>query len=625
MIMKKSYSFMCLIVFIVLLSTLVGCGQSINSINNTTTINDSNNGIDEYSSNVRTEEQKTNDSTINVAEPDTNKDTNSSLLKPTGEILFSSERGGDRDLYTINADGSNLKLLLDLPSLEGHGDWAPDGNQIVFFSDMSGNRELYKIDISIEITPIRLTNSAGMDHLPDWSPDGNSIVFESTRTGSSQLFIMSNDGSNLRQLTNTNSKNKAPVFAPDGKTIAFTSWVNGTQHMATINLDELMTIRIDEYPTIFINDRKNTGYIDYLFDGSKVAFHGKVGSRTQIHVMNVDGTDEHQLSNDTKRTLWVPVFSPDGQWIAYDSEGSFSTGEIYIMDIEGNNIIQVTDDPSSDWGPDWRPVSQHKKILFDSDKDGDREIYTVDEDGSNMTQLTDNKTTDGLAFWSPDNNRIVYFSDQDGDDDIYTMNSDGSNKTQLTFNETSDRAATWSHDGQTIAFVSSRTGNQEIFIMNQDGSNQRQLTFNSTKDFWPAFTPDDEYLTYTTFYKTQDTYLVKVSEDDGDILLPILLRKDTSRCEYSPDGTKIAFSSKVNSNWDIYVMNNDGSNINRITYSLKDEWVPTWSADGSSLLFSRESGYRASIIMVNLDTLEEKVILPSDSQNWRPLMIFTVD
>jgi|LGVE01.1.fsa_nt_gb Tol biopolymer transport system component len=617
MIMKKLYSFMCFIVFIIILSTLVSCNQTIDSSNNITSINNSIN---------QTPELKTNESTVNVAESDSINDNDSALFAPTGEILFSSERGGDRDLYTINADGTNLKLLLDLPSIEGHGDWAPDGNQIVFFSDMSGNRELYKMDISKEIVPIRLTDSAGMDHLPDWSPDGDSIVFESTRTGSSQLFIMSSDGTNLRQLSNTNSKNKAPVFSPDGKAIAFTAWVNGYQHMATINLDELMTIGIDEYPTIHINDRKNTGYIGYLFDGSKVAFHGKVGSRTQVHIMNSDGTDEQQLSNDTKRTLWVPVFSPDGQWIAYDSEGSFSTGEIYIMDIEGNNIIQVTDDPSSDWGPDWRPVSQTKKILFDSDIDGDREIYTVDEDGSNIIQLTDNKTTDGLAFWSPDNNRIVYFSDQDGDDDIYTMNSDGSNKTQLTFNETNDRAATWSHDGQTIAFVSSRTGNQEIFIMNHDGSNQRQLTFNSTKDFWPAFTPDDEYITYTTFYETQDTYLVKVSEeDDSDMPIPILLRKDTSRCEYSPDGTKIAFSSKVNLNWDIYVMNNDGSNVTRITHSTKNEWVPTWSADGNSLLFSRESGYKASIIMVNLDTLEEKVILPNDSQNWRPLMMFTAD
>ena len=162
--------------------------------------------------------------------------------------------------------------------------------------------------------------------------------------------------------------------------------------------------------------------------------------------------------------------------------------------------------------------------------------------------------------------------------------------------------------------------------MNQDGSNQRQLTFNSTKDFWPAFTPDDEYITYTTFYETQDTYLIKVpKEDDDNMPIPILLRKDTSRCEYSPDGTKIAFSSKVNSNWAIYVMNEDGSNVNRITHSTKNEWVPTWSADGNSVLFSRESGYKASIIMVNLDTLEEKVILPSDSQNWRPLMMFTVD
>jgi len=121
--------------------------------------------------------------------------------------------------------------------------------------------------------------------------------------------------------------------------------------------------------------------------------------------------------------------------------------------------------------------------MFQSDRDGDNDLYVMNVDGSGVIQLTDNPASDegDFAGWSPDGRRIVFSSRRDGGDlDIFTMNPDGSGVTQLTRNDfIEDDDPVWAPDGKHIAFHSTRPGTEEIFIMNADGSDPIQLTFNS--------------------------------------------------------------------------------------------------------------------------------------------------
>jgi Tol biopolymer transport system component len=109
------------------------------------------------------------------------------------------------------------------------------------------------------------------------------------------------------------------------------------------------------------------------------------------------------------------------------------------------------------------------------------EIYVMDADGSEQTQLTDNDVSDSSPSWSPDGEKIAFASERDGGG-IYVMNADGSDVTRLTDsanNDEDDLFPSWSPDGEKIIFASTRDedGNYEIYTMNaDDGSDVTRLT-----------------------------------------------------------------------------------------------------------------------------------------------------
>ncbi len=129
------------------------------------------------------------------------------------------------------------------------------------------------------------------------------------------------------------------------------------------------------------------------------------------------------------------------------------------------------------------------RIAFTSDRDGNVEIYVMDVDGSNVIRLTNNPTPDLFPVWLPDGSRIAFSSDRDGNDGIYVMGADGSNVIRLTNNPAFDRDPAWSSDGSRIAFTSDRDGNSEIYVMDADGSNVIRLTNNPAFDTFATWSP----------------------------------------------------------------------------------------------------------------------------------------
>ena len=126
------------------------------------------------------------------------------------------------------------------------------------------------------------------------------------------------------------------------------------------------------------------------------------------------------------------------------------------------------------------------QIVFDSFHDGDWEIFVMDVDGTNVRQLTTNDDGDYNPDWSPDGKEIVFYSNRDGDAEVFVMDADGTNVRQLTTNDDGDLSPDWSPDGKEIAFNSDRYGDYEIFVMDADGTNVRQLT---QKGFSPDYKP----------------------------------------------------------------------------------------------------------------------------------------
>ncbi len=115
-------------------------------------------------------------------------------------IAFASSRAGARQLFVMDADGSNIRQITDLSDMGGRSAWSPDGTRLAFYRGEFGNRNIYVINVDGKGL-VQLTN--GGDNLgPSWSPDGNWIAFTSFRDGNNEIYIMHPDGTGVTRLTN---------------------------------------------------------------------------------------------------------------------------------------------------------------------------------------------------------------------------------------------------------------------------------------------------------------------------------------------------------------------------------------------------------------------------------------
>ena len=145
---------------------------------------------------------------------------------------------------------------------------------------------------------------------------------------------------------------------------------------------------------------------------------------------------------------------------------------IIRRDGSGSSLIVVSS--ASDEEPDWSPDG--KRIAFDSGRNGNNDIFIIDIKGKNLQQLTNSPAKEDHASWSPDGKRIAYQHEWQGNTDVYVMNADGSNKTRLTTHAARDGWPDWSPDGSLIVFSSERDGQREIYVMNRNGDDQKRLT-----------------------------------------------------------------------------------------------------------------------------------------------------
>jgi Tol biopolymer transport system component len=159
--------------------------------------------------------------------------------------------------------------------------------------------------------------------------------------------------------------------------------------------------------------------------------------------------------------------SPDGQWIAFDSNRRGNM-DIWIMRKDGSDLRQLTTHPAHDWTPRWSPDG--KKILFHSLRSGNRDLFVMPVGGGGLTQITSHPAEDLTCDWSPDGLLIGFDSNRTGNMDLWVISSDGKNPRQLTFDEGRDFLLDWAPDGKQIVFSSNRTGSYELYLIPEKNS-----------------------------------------------------------------------------------------------------------------------------------------------------------
>ena len=136
------------------------------------------------------------------AHPITFRDDIDPTWSPDGSMIaFASSRNGNRQLYVMNATGSDLRQVTDLNNMGGRSTWSPDGTKLAFYRGPAGDHNIYIINVD-GTGLVRLTD--GGDNLgPSWSPDGNWIAFTSFRDGNNEIYVMHPDGTGVIRLTNS--------------------------------------------------------------------------------------------------------------------------------------------------------------------------------------------------------------------------------------------------------------------------------------------------------------------------------------------------------------------------------------------------------------------------------------
>ena len=292
-------------------------------------------------------------------------------------------------------------------------------------------------------------------------------------------------------------------------------------------------------------------------ENGKIVFVGNQSGTWQLYTINPDGSDMVQITNlpPTFWETWYPAFSPDGKRIAFGH-----------------------DTPAHPCGTAGVPPS------------GCADIYIVNADGSGLEQLTH----DGLSSvprWSPDGIRLVFnhVMPLTGEPVIATMPADGRGEyTFLTSEFWSSYIGSYTPDGRQIVFESQLDGLvSAAWSMNVDGSNQRRLTTASFEAVPFDVSPDGRHVLLFNHFNTSINSAIFVADLEGRDSRQLTHQDDANEtfCGYSPDGKRIVFTSdRLNSftNYDLFTMDADGSNITRIASGLTIGGCPDENCVGPS-------------------------------------------
>jgi len=247
------------------------------------------------------------------------------------------------------------------------------------------------------------------------------------------------------------------------------------------------------------------------------------------------------------------------------------------------------------------------------------DIYLVNLDGTNVVNITDTQGDDLRPAWSPDGWRLAYTCRRqpdgsvNGPQRICVRNSDGTGFVVLSNTLADDFGPTWSRDGSQIAFTTGSGSQTVLSVMNADGTGRFPLLFSGAAN--PDWSPDgwtfvfDQVNSIWNYNRLTQTSL-RLTNPTFD-----------SRPRYSPDGSKIVFQSNRDGNTEIYVMNSNGAAQTRLTTNPAIDSSPTWSPDGTKILFTttRDDPMKPALYVMNSDGGNPTKVTDGSDGVWRSI------
>jgi Tol biopolymer transport system component len=409
------------------------------------------------------------------------------------------------------------------------------------------------------------------------------------------------------KLSIDNPKDNEVITEADKSNVRVSGWSVDPDSQDTTGID-----RIEIYLNGPKGFGKSLGEVNYGIERQDVANAlGNANYTNSGYSLNFDASI---LEAGSENTLYIYSFSTSGAYylglrnIKMEGEEKEPNAIISVVDANLNNqSIEISgwainkDDILEGKPRDLDIEYSIKKIVFTSDKNGAEDIFSMNLDGSEVTQLTDHPGKDNYPNVSPDGKKIAYTSDVNGIWQIMVMNWDGTDKIQLTQNPWRSGYPTWSFDGRFIYFEVYQDGDWEIYRINSDGSGLKRLTFNpGINDWHPAGHP----FQYKVIYESgnignEDLYVMDYNGENPQRISSINMRKRAPAI--SPDGKLIAFMSYEGEISFIYTMDGNGENVKMVSGSLINCGRPGFSPDNAFMAFDCIIDGQQEIYITNPD------------------------
>jgi len=182
----------------------------------------------------------------------------------------------DFDPLTGRAVG-DARRLTDSPGADGWPAWY--GDQIAFHSDRGGDFDIWVMNADGS-SPVNLTDHPAEDKYPAWSPDGTTIAFASDRDGSYDIWTMNADGSNLVKLTGSPARDRYPIWSPNGTRLTFNTDRDGNQEIYIMNADGTNPVNVTHTPYI-------EGLADWSQDGTRLVLYSEQNKDKDVYILDL--------------------------------------------------------------------------------------------------------------------------------------------------------------------------------------------------------------------------------------------------------------------------------------------------------------------------------------------------
>ena len=302
-----------------------------------------------------------------------------------------------------------------------------------------------------------------------------------------------------------------------------------------------------------------------------------VAERRQLGGKRYTGSsrDVRRMANrfaDEVLLLLTGEAGPFDSRVAFISTRSGRFKELYVMNLDGSDLRQLTRNQTINLSPSWAPDA--KSLVFTSFKEGHPKLYEMDVlSGRERLVPTGPGMVMGASF-SPSGREVaVTRSGGKGDSEIVLVSLDGGVTGRLTEGQTINVSPSFSPNGSQIAFCSGRTGSPQIYVMGTGGGQARRVTSRGS-------------------YNTQPVW--------------------------SPKGDKIAYTGRVDGRFQIFVVGADGGDPTQITSSRGDNVDPTWSPDGRYLIFSSTRAGKAQLYFSDARGVRQRQLNTSPGSDTSP-------